>query len=194
MTPAKVNFKIYQGSTFREVFRWESGLKTYLPITSITKAAPAVLNCTGTLPPVGWRAKVTGVLGMKEINSDEYRVVTETTGIDMVVFNSINASGYTTYTSGGILEYNTPVDLANYTARLQVRPQTASSTVILTLTTENGGIVIDNVLKTITVLMTATQTAALNFTSAVYSLELVKNLEVSTFSVGNVSLVAEVTR
>jgi len=194
MTPAKVNFKIYQGSTFREVFRWESGLKTYLPITSITKAAPPTITCTGTLPPVGWRAKVTGVGGMKEINSDEYRIVTETAGIDTVIFNSINASGYTTYTSGGILEYNTPVDLANYTARLQIRPQTASATTILSLTTENGGIIVDNALKTITVLMTATQTASLNFTSAVYSLELVKNTEVSTFSVGNVSLVAEVTR
>jgi len=193
MTPAKVNFKIYQGSTFREVFRWESGLKTYLPITNITKAAPPVITCTGTLPPVGWRAKVTGVVGMKEINSDEYRVVTEATG-GTVVFNSINASSYTTYTSGGILEYNTPIDLADYTARLQIRPQTASSTVILSLTTENGGIVIDNTLKTITVLMTATQTTALSFTSAVYSLELVKNTEVSTFSAGNVSLVAEVTR
>lgn len=193
MTPAKVNFKIYQGSTFREVFRWESGLKTYLPITNITKAAPAVITCTGTLPPVGWRAKVTGVAGMKEINSDEYRVVTQSTA-GTVVFNSINASGYTTYTTGGILEYNTPVDLTGYTARLQVRPQTASATTILTLTTENGGIAIDNVLKTITVLATATQTAALNFTSAVYSLELVTNSEVSTFSTGNVSLVAEVTR
>jgi len=193
MTPAKVNFKIYQGSTFREVFRWESALKTYLPITNITKAAPAVITCTGTLPPVGWRAKVTGVVGMKEINNDEYRIVTET-GSGTVVFNSVNASGYTSYTSGGILEYNQPVDLAGYTARLQIRPQTASATTILTLTTENGGITIDNTLKTITVLVTATQTTALNFTSAVYSLELVKNLEVSTFSVGNVGLVAEVTR
>jgi len=193
MTPAKVNFKIYQGSTFREVFRWESSLKSYLPITNITKAAPPIITCTGTLPPVGWRAKVTGVAGMKEINSDEYRTVTEASA-GTVVFNSINASGYTTYTSGGILEYNTPIDLANYTARLQVRPQTASSTTILTLTTENGGIVLDNTLKTITVLATATQTTSLNFTAAVYSLELVKNSEVSTFAVGNVSLVAEVTR
>jgi hypothetical protein len=191
--PAKVNFKVYQGSTFREVFRWESALKTYLPITGITKAAPAVVSCTGTLPPVGWRAKVTGVLGMKEINSDEYRVVTDT-GSGTVTFNSINASGYNTYTSGGILEYNTPIDLANYTGRLQIRPSVASSTTILELTSQNGGIVIDNVLKTITVLMTAQQTQALSFSAAVYSLELVVGTEVTTFSSGNVSLVQEVTR
>lgn len=191
--PAKVNFKIYQGSTFRETFRWESALKTYLPITGITKAAPAVISCTGTLPPVGWRAKITGVSGMKEINSDEYRVVTDT-GSGTVTFNSINASGYNTYTSGGILEYNTPIDLANYTGRLQIRPSVTSSTTILELTSQNGGIVIDNVLKTITVLMTAQQTQALSFSAAVYSLELVVGTEVTTFSSGNVSLVQEVTR
>jgi hypothetical protein len=191
--PAKVNFKIYQGSTFRETFRWESALKTYLPITGITKAAPAVVSCTGTLPPVGWRARLTGVLGMKEINSDEYRVVTDT-GSGTVTFNSINASGYNTYTSGGILEYNTPIDLANYTGRLQIRPSVTSSTTILELTSQNGGIVIDNVLKTITVLMTAQQTQALSFSAAVYSLELVVGTEVTTFSSGNVSLVQEVTR
>lgn len=193
MTPAKVNFKIYQGSTFAEVFRWESALVTYLPITAITKTAPVVVTCTGTLPPVGWRAKITGVVGMKEINSDEYRLVTSTSG-NTVTFNSINASGYNTYTSGGILEYNTPLDLAGYTGRLQIRPQTSSSTVILELTTQNGGIIIDNTLKTIGVNITATQTQALNFTSAVYSMELVKGTEVITFINGSVSLVTEVTR
>lgn len=193
MTPAKVNFKIYQGSTFTETFRWEGALITYLPITAITKTAPAVVTCTGTLPPVGWRAKITGVVGMKEINSDEYRLVTNTSG-NTVTFNSINASGYNAYTSGGILEYNTPIDLAGYTARLQIRPQTASSTVILELTTQNGGISIDNNLKIISVAITATQTQALNFTNAVYSMELVKDTNVITFTTGSVSLVTEVTR
>ena len=193
MTPAKVNLKIYQGSTFRETFRWESALKTYLPITAITKTAPAIITCTGTLPPVGWRAKVTGVAGMKEINSDDYRVVTTASG-GTVTFNDINASNYTAYTSGGVIEYNTPMDLANYTARLQLRPQLASSTVLLELTTQNGGIVIDNSLKTISIVIQATQTQTLTFNSAVYSLELVKNLEVITFSTGSVTLVPEITR
>jgi hypothetical protein len=191
--PAKVNFKIYQGSTFRETFRWESALKTYLPITGISKTAPAVISCTGTLPPVGWRAKITGVAGMREINSDEYRLVTSTNS-GTVTFNSVNASGYNTYTSGGILEYNTPIDLAGYIGRLQIRPNVTSNTVLLELTTQNNGIVIDNVLKTITVLISAQQTQALTFSAGVYSLELVQNLEVIPFSTGNVSLVQEVTR
>jgi hypothetical protein len=195
VAPAKVNFKIYQGSTFRETFRWESALKTYLPITAITKTAPPIINCTGTLPPIGWRARVTGVVGMKEINSDEYRLVTETDfGLGRVIFNSINATAYNTYTSGGILEYNTPIDLTGYTGRLQIRPTVTSSTVLLELTTQNGGILIDNNLKTITVLITAQQTQELSFASAVYSLELVRGTEVTVFSAGNVGLVQEVTR
>lgn len=193
MTPAKVNFKIYQGSTFREVFRWESSLITYLPITAITKTAPAVVTCTGTLPPIGWRAKITGVVGMKEINSDEYRLVTSTSN-NTVTFNSINASGYNTYTSGGILEYNTPVDLTGYTGRLQIRPQISSSTILLELTSQNSGIELDNTYKTILVKISAAQTQALSFTNGVYSLELVKDSEVLTLTTGSVSLVTEVTR
>lgn len=193
MTPAKVNLKIYQGSTFREVLRWESALKTYLPITAITKAAPAVITCTGTLPPIGWRAKVTGVAGMKEINSDEYRIVTSTNN-NTITFNEINATNYTAYTSGGVVEYNTPMDLASYSGRLQIRPQLASSTVLLELTTQNTGIVIDNVYKTISIVITAANTQTLTFTTGVYSLELVKGSEVITFSTGSVSLVPEVTR
>lgn len=193
MTPAKVNLKIYQGSTFTEAFRWEGALITYLPITAITKTAPAVVTCTGILPPAGWRAKITGVVGMKEINSEDYRLVTATSG-NTVTFNSINASSYNTYTSGGILEYNTPIDLANYTARLQMRPQLTSSTVLLELTTANGGIIIDNILKTITISITAAQTQALTFSNAVYSMELVKANDVITFITGSVSLVTEVTR
>jgi hypothetical protein len=70
MQPAKINYKIYQGSTFQETFRWESETKVYVPIQSITKAAPCVI--TTTTPhnlPVGWRFRVAGAGGMKEINS-----------------------------------------------------------------------------------------------------------------------------
>jgi hypothetical protein len=192
--PVKLNFKIYQGSTFREVLRWESSTKTYVPISAISKTAPVVVTAVDHGAPVGWRAKVTGVQGMKEINDAEnYRVITATAA-NTVTINSINATNYTTYTSGGVLEYNTPVDLAGYTARMQIRPTLASTTIIQELTTANGGVVIDNVLKTITLLISASQTTLLNFSTAVYSLELVAGTEVVPFCGGNVTLVPEVTR
>jgi hypothetical protein len=77
---------------------------------------------------------------------------------------------------------------------MQIREKLDSDVVLLELTTENGGIIIDTQMFTITLLATAQQTQSLSFTQAVYSLELVQNQEVVPFSSGNVLLVREVTR
>ena len=193
-SPVKLNFKIYQGSTFKEVLRWESSTKVYVPITNITKSAPTEIAAASNGLPVGWRFKVTDVGGMKEINSqDTYHIATETT-IDSVVVNALNSLSYAAYTTGGVIEYNQPVDLAATTARMQVREKIDSVDTIFELTTENGGILIDNVAKTITIVITAIATAALTFSSAVYSLELIKGSEVTPFVTGTLSLIKEVTR
>lgn len=194
--PAKLNFKIYQGSTLQEVLRWESSTKVYVPITNISKSAPVVITAPAHGIPVGWRARVTNVAGMKEINcsEDEYYTVTEK-DTDTVTINSINAVGYTAYTSGGILEYNTPVDLTGYTARMHIREKLESDTIILQLTTENGRIVLDNTNKTITIKIDADDTAALIYPLAVYNLELVSaSGTVTSLVAGNIQLVKEVTR
>lgn len=192
--PVKINFKMYQGSTFKEVFRWESNNKIYKSISNITKSAPIVIESTAHGIPVGWRAKIVGVGGMKEINSDsEYRIITSTTANDVTI-NSINSLAYTTYTTGGVLEYNQPVDLTGCTARMQIRQKVSSDTVLLELTTENGGITLDNALSTITIRASETQTKELTFSSAVYSLEIVKAGEVTPLIAGNVILEKEITR
>jgi len=198
MTPAKINYKIYQGSTFKEVFRWESQTKQYANISAITKAAPCVITTTANHTiPTGWRVRVNGVVGMKEINmtaEDSYYIVTAASS-NTITLNQVNSAGYTTYTSGGIIEWNTPVPLAGYTAKMQIRESIDSSTVILELTTANGGIVIDTTNYTIGINMTSTQTAAFTFINAVYSLELTNvGGAVQTFVNGNLSLVPEVTR
>lgn len=192
--PSKLNLKIYQGSTFRETLRWESSTKVYVPITQITKTAPVVVTAAAHGLKAGWRCKVTGVSGMKEINMSDYATSTGVT-TDTVTFNQINATGYTTYTSGGILEYNQPVDLTGFSARMQIRAKLDDATVIKELTTTNGGIIIDNTNSTITVLISATDTAALTFSNGVYSLELVSSGgEVTALIAGTISLVKEVTR
>ena len=197
MEPAKLNFKVYQGSTFLQQLRWESETKTYIPITSITKTAPVqiTVNSAQNLPPVGWRVRVTNVSGMKEINmsEDTYYLLTNKNAAT-IELNSINSTGYSTYTSGGILEFNTPVSLAGYTARMQIRKKLKDTEVVLSLTTENGGIVFDNNLKTITITMTAQQTAALTFNSAVYDLEFISGGTVTRFAEGSLTLQQEVTR
>jgi hypothetical protein len=130
---------------------------------------------------------------MKEINTTEYVVASEVTS-NTVVVNSINSLGYTTYSGGGILEYNKPVDLAGYTARMQIREKLTSTTTLDSLTTENGKILLDNTKKTITIVLSATATAAYTFKTAVYSLELEKDGIVVPLVYGPVSLDQEVTR
>ena len=192
-SPIKLNLKIYQGSTFRQVLRWESSTKVYTPITGITKSAPVTITVPGHGIPVGWRARVSNVGGMKEINSTDYFTVTTATS-STVSFNQLNTLGFTAYTSGGVIEYNEPVDLLNYTARMQIRTKLDSNIVLFELTSENGGLLFDNVLKTITLYITAADTTLFNFTQAVYSLELQHYGEVIPFSTGNISVQKEITR
>jgi hypothetical protein len=191
--PIKLNLKVYQGSTFRQVLRWESSTKVYVPITNITRSAPVVITAPNHQIPVGWRARVTNAGGIKEINQLDYQTVTETTQ-DTVTFNQVNSLAYTAYTSGGVLEYNTPVNLAAYTARMQIREKLNSTTVVHTLSTENSGILLDNVLRTITLVIPDEVTTDFKFTSAVYDLELLLAGEVIPFASGAVTLQREVTR
>lgn len=197
--PAKVNLKIYQGATFKQVFRWESETKVYAAISAVAKSAPVRITLADPLqvPPLGWRAWVVGVLGMKELNNteDNYYQVTNNTG-GVVEINSVNASQFGTYTTGGHLVYNLPVPLSNYTSgRLQIRKKITDTEPVLTLTTENGGIVLDAQNHQLLVVITATQTALLDFTSAVYDLELVDfQGGVVRFAQGSLLLSDEVTR
>ncbi len=192
-SPVKLNLKIYQGSTFRQVLRWASSTKVYVPITNITKSAPVVITAANHAAPLGWRVKVVGAGGMKEINQLDYQIVTDKT-TDTVTLNQINSLGFTTYTSGGVLEYNQPVQLTGYTARMQIREKVGSDTVLHSLTTENGGILLDTTLQTITLLIPDETTATFTFKAAVYDLEMLKSGEVSQLATGNISLSKEVTR
>lgn len=191
--PVKYNFKVYQGSTFRETIRWESSTKVYVPISNISKAAPMVITAPSHGVPPGWRVRVSGAQGMKELNSD-YMVATEAT-TDTLTFNSINSTSYSTYVGGGILEYNQPFNLSGYSARMQIRQKLDDPNYLLELKTQDGTIQINNTAKTIVLFMSATTTAGLNFNTGVYSLELEGNGgDVYPIMSGTVSLVKEVTR
>lgn len=195
-SPINLNLKAYQGTTFREVLRWESDTKVYVPITSVARSAPVLITTQAPHNiPDSWRVKITNVIGMTEINStgDTYHVATvvDPTTINI---NKINAIPYKDYTSGGVIEYNMPSDLTGYTGRMHVRNKLADELPLLELTTENGGIIINPTNYTITIYISAEATALLSFSSAVYSLELVNGTEVTSFIRGSISLEKEVTR
>jgi hypothetical protein len=193
-SPAKLNFKIYQGSTFQEVLRWESGTKQYFPITAITKSAPITITAPGNEMLVGWRFKVTNVVGMTEISSPDIYHISSGSAGSLITINAVNSLSYKDYASGGVIEYNKPVSLIGVTARMQIRAKIGDPTVLYELTTENGGIIINTVTSTITINIPPSVTAGFTFATGVYSLEVVNSNIVSTLIVGNISVIAEVTR
>ena len=71
-----------------------------------------------------------------------------------------------TWKPGGV-----PMDFTGCTARMQVRPEYDSPTVLLDLTTENGGITLgpDGEIR---LWVGATQTATINWEGGVYDLEI----------------------
>ena len=85
-------------------------------------------------------------------------------------------------------------NLTGYTARMQIRAKLDSDTVLHSLTTENGGILLDNVTKTITMYIPDETTQTFTFKAAVYDLELISGGEVTALASGSITLVREVTR
>ena len=90
-----------------------------------------------------------------------------------------------------------PINLAGYTARMQIRPDPASATVLVELTPANGRITITPASGTLALHISATDTAALTFTDvpAVYDLELIEpSGDVIRRLRGTVTLSPEVTK
>lgn len=194
----KLNLTIRQGETFLRVIRWETLPYVYKAISAITAAAPVAITAPGHGLATGWRAAVVSVRGMKEINarnspprdSDFHQVTV--TGADALTINDINSAEYSAYTSGGYLQYYTPVDLAGYSARLTIRDR-VGGTVLKSLVSPTD-ITLDNANHTVTVTLSATDTAAFAFTKGVYDLELVSGAgAVTTLYSGNVAVTKEVT-
>jgi hypothetical protein len=95
-----------------------------------------------------------------------------------------------TYTDGA----GAPINLTNYTARMQARPSYESDTTVLNLT--NGtGITLGGTAGTIDLLVAATATAAIDADQYVYDLEVVSaSSEVTRVVQGTLIVTPEVTR
>lgn len=196
---------IQQGKTFTLVLRWETEPIVYKAITAIQQTAPVRLTVTGHGAPDGWRAAVTSVKGMTEINAadparlrdSDYHALT-VLDANTVEFNDINAASFKTYISGGYLQYNTPVDLTGYVARMEIKDK-VGGTVLASADVADAplnilAIAIDNTRKTITLTISATATAALTWKKGVYDLEMQSDTGVVTALItGTVAVSKEVT-
>ena len=202
--PATKDHTIQQGKTFAFVLRWETEPIVRKAITgvSFTSGAPRI-TAVGHGAPDGWYCTLYGIKGPKQLNAannpprrKDYHAAT-VLDADTVELNEINpydeqGNEWPAYVSSGFLQYNTPMDLTGYTARLAVKDK-IGGTVLLSLTTENGGIAIDNVAKTITLTIAAAATEDFAWSRGVYELEMVSPTGVVTaLLIGKISVTKEV--
>lgn len=95
----------------------------------------------------------------------------------------------------GPLPAQTPIDLTGCTARMQVRPEVESSTVLLELTTANGGITLGGVAGTIELFVSDDDSAAFTWQSGSWDLEIeFPGGDVRRLAQGTVNVSPEVTR
>lgn len=179
---------LQQGKTQPVVLRCETDPVVYKPISaiSLTNGSPQ-LTVVGHGLTNGWRAAVTRVLGMRQINaantpprSSDYHTVTVIDS-DTISFNDVvpvDDSGreWPAYASGGFIEYNTPMDLTGYAARLQIRNKKGGATLLFSMTSDNGLIDINDAQKTVTLYIDAIDFTALTWKRGYYELELYKNV------------------
>lgn len=199
MTCDSQDLTIYQGKTFRKVIRWQVEPLIYKAISAITKAGPVSITATGHGVPDGWMVAIASAGGMRQINAKynppsgaDFKQAT-VVDANTLQLNKVNSSGFATYTSGGYVVYYTPQSLAGYTARMTIRDFVGGME-LLSLTTVNSRILLDDTYKTITLFISATDTAALDFSSGVYDLELVDGSGIVTqLLAGNIYVTNEVT-
>ena len=95
----------------------------------------------------------------------------------------------------GPLPAQTPIDLTGCTARMQVRPEVESSTVLLELTTANGGITLGGVSGTIELFVSDDASTLFTWTAGVWDLEIeFPGGDVRRLAQGSISVSPEVTR
>jgi hypothetical protein len=197
---AIMDIGIKQGKTFTRTFRWGASPIIYKAITAISQAAPVQITVPAHGYPDGWPATVVSARGMTEINAphsppwpmDHHRLTK--IDADTIQFNKVNSSDFTPYTAGGYVRAYTPVDLTNYVARMKIKDR-IGGTVLVSLTSAAGDIVLDNTKKTIVVTISATATAGYTWTRGVFDIELENSMIPYTkeLASGKVVVVREVT-
>ena len=205
MTAVKKDFEILIGSTWGYVIRWGTTPIVRKPITNIdlSLGAPRLSVSSHGLFE-GWGVAVYGVKSPRQINavnnppegSDYHSATVIDTGtIELNDVTPVDENGqeWPAYTSGGFIQYDTPVDLTGYTARMSIKDKIGGA-VLHSLTTENNGIDIDPAAKTITLSIPAADTEDFTWSRGVYDLEMVSPAgKVTRIISGRIALSREVT-
>ena len=188
---AEKEILIEKGKTFSLVVRWETEPIVRKAITAISFATGAPrLTVTNHGIPDGWRGAIYGVKGPKQINaqnspprsSDYYPLtVIDANTLEMNTVTPVDDAGndWSAYVSGGFVQFYTPQSLAGYTARMDIKGKIGgtvwASSEIADTPLDIIDAVADDATKTITLTISATDTAALTAKNGVADLELVSS-------------------
>jgi hypothetical protein len=191
---------IRKGSTFADTIYYAQPTLTVKPITAVSKSGQSVVTATAHGLAIDWWVWIVGVVGMEKVNhrSEDLKNLSKAYRAYYVDADSLrldlDTSRFSAYASGGELLYLPPVDLTGYTARMQIRQPDVDGAIVQTLTTEDGGLTL-SANGEISRLISATDTALLDFECGVYDLEIVSAGGIVTPIVsGSVELEDEVTR
>jgi len=173
LTP-EFKLHIEQGVTFDHTFQWLSGGMFMAPIEDLIAGYPTIITVTNhqvnsiSAHPV----IISGVEGCPHIN-------TEDVGIPLLTRLSADTLSVPLTTQGdvwvpgtGEITYHHPTDLTGYTGKCVIRKNWYTTTAIHTMTTANGGIILNPIDGSIQLVIPKDVTAAFNFTHAVYDVDL----------------------
>ncbi len=196
MSCSQSTLELKQGSSYARVLRWASDTKTYKSISTATKAAPCVLGVPTHGIKEGNLFEVVGAAGMEELNRDENGLLANgerwysaiLTDANTLSLNDVVSTDFGTYTGSGSIAYYAPYDLTGYTAILEVKDAFSDETALLTLTTANGGIVIDNALGTINIVIEADDIDDFTWSRGVFSLRMINGTTITEILTGTITV------
>jgi len=89
-----------------DAFFVDSGLTfdggTDVVITGATKTSPVVVSYTGSDPTNGWTVYIEDVVGMTELNGENFTVANVNAGANTFELSGVDGTAYTDYDSGGV--------------------------------------------------------------------------------------------
>lgn len=198
MKPKKVTLAMYQGATFKYTFYWYSDTEVVKSITAATNAYPTLLTAATHLLP-------DAEIPVSIRNVGDWINTSSVLPADRVYATKIDADTFTVKKdgtdedaydgTGGVLVYNAPMLLLsdNWSARMQIRESKDSDEVLVELTSDDGDITLGDD-GSIAVEIDEDVLAALDFSAAVFDIELSDGTDVYRVAEGPVSLSPEVTR
>lgn len=185
MTCSTKDLYLVAGTSFSLVLRWESAPIVRKAITglSVATGAPRITIAShGILD--GWRVAITGAKGMTELNAEDPARMRDSdyyqaTVIDAntIELNEVNGADFKAWTSGGIVQWNTPVSLAGFTGKLRVENRHGGNLLASNLVADAPlnilGLIIDTSLHSITAVFPSAATTALAGKSGVWEVTMV---------------------